>query len=125
MRIAAATMPIQSRVSIWSEPGEWGAKARPFYSRGAAPRLPAAFGSPTYTRQPHEEALPAIERAPPRGAGRRGRGDRRRGRGALPAQAPGDPDTGDGRRGRGRPAGAGGAAAALQAPRRRPLRAAD
>src|SRR3954469_13159952 len=29
--------PIQSRVPIWSVPGEWGAKARPFYSGEAAP----------------------------------------------------------------------------------------
>ena len=29
-RIVAATKPIQSSVSIWSVPGEWGAKARPF-----------------------------------------------------------------------------------------------
>src|SRR4051794_16057961 len=40
IRIAAATVPIQSRVSIWSVPGEWAAKARPFYSGGAAPRPP-------------------------------------------------------------------------------------
>src|SRR5215212_8078428 len=41
IRIAAATVPIQSRVSIWSVPGEWAAKARPFYSGEAAPRFPA------------------------------------------------------------------------------------
>ena len=45
-RIAAATKPIVSSVSIWSVPGEWGAKARPSYTRALdAQPLPAIRGA--------------------------------------------------------------------------------
>jgi hypothetical protein len=46
IRIAAAKKPIHSRVSIWSVPGEWGAKARPFYSGEAAPGVPGRLRAP-------------------------------------------------------------------------------
>ena len=68
--IAAAAKPIQSRVSIWSVPGEWGAKARPSYTRalmrrpsrpspalrvalraGAAGAVGAAFAVPLLRRR--------------------------------------------------------------------------
>src|SRR6476646_3207325 len=48
IRIVAATKPIQNSVSIWSVPGEWDDKARPFYSRKAARRPPGHSSVPSW-----------------------------------------------------------------------------
>ena len=118
--------PTHISVSIWSVPGVCGAKARPFYSGGAAPRrCPAAAPRAYLYSPPHEEALPAITRRCDARVGPCGRGVGAAFAVPLLAQAPADPGAGHGRRLRRRARWRRRAAAADQRPRRRPLRPAD